>query len=242
MMLIIGICDKNETQRKEIEFILEKLFFEKSEVTIVHFSSHNSVMTYCMSEQSIDLMILNINMAQGTQTAEYIKEHIQSASVIVYTETDQYVFEGYQYHLFDYVLKSSDHLNLVRSVERYIKEKVECEAQYLRVRSGGCYYNINLADVLYFESRGRKISVVQPNGNFEFYQKMDTLYSFLPEDQFIRCHQSYIVRLAMIRSYTANSIVLKDGSIIPISRSRYLSDVKESLRRSNITENPSNFT
>lgn len=93
------------------------------------------------------------------------------------------------------------------------------EAENLHITIQGMPYTIPLKDILYFESNLRKIIIYTTSKNFEYYEKLDTLEQLLHTKGFIRCHQSYLVAVAYVTSYSDTNLAIA-GKTIPISRSR----------------------
>ncbi len=234
-MLVIGLCDENEQLKRELSMLLENVFFQVTDIRMINYSSCAAMADALQGgTQMPDLILFDIGLPDGIRMAEYVKNYMQRTTVIAYTGTAQYVFDGYAYGLYAYVLKTQTHEKLVAALRRFIREKLEGSSEFLSVRAGGCIQHIRLGRVQYFESRGRKISAVTMDENFEFYQKMDVLCGVLPPGEFIRCHQSYTVNVSMIHSYTTGSITLKTGLDIPVSR-KYLTDLKEKIIQPNFT-------
>ena len=86
---------------------------------------------------------------------------------------------------------------------------------------------IPYTNIMYLESRSKKIYVIVGNKEYSYYDTLDNLENKLGSE-FIRCHRSYIVSRYYIKKIqlSQNLIVLNDDSLIPISRS-YKSRVKE---------------
>lgn len=84
--------------------------------------------------------------------------------------------------------------------------------------------------IQFFEARNKKIYLNSVNEEIGFYATIDELEKQLPEE-FVRCHRGFIVNRNRIERVVAgeNTIVLSDGTGIPVSRS-YRSIIKE-LRR-----------
>ncbi|MBO6142484.1 MAG: LytTR family transcriptional regulator DNA-binding domain-containing protein [Lachnospira sp.] len=82
-------------------------------------------------------------------------------------------------------------------------------------------------DILFFESREKKIYVCTQNMQLGFYDTIERLCTQLPPD-FKRCHRSYIVNTSYIQKivFTENMIYLSEGSMLPVSRS-YRTEMKE---------------
>lgn len=86
---------------------------------------------------------------------------------------------------------------------------------------------IPYTNIMYLESRSKKIYVIVGNKEYSYYDTLDNLENKLGSE-FIRCHRSYIVSRYYIKKIqlSQNLIVLNDDSLIPISRS-YKSRFKE---------------
>lgn len=74
-------------------------------------------------------------------------------------------------------------------------------------------------NILYVESNRRKITVHTLQRQNSYYQRLDTAEQLLGSS-FLRCHQSYLVNLRHIRELKPDYILLYNGNVIPISRSR----------------------
>ena len=79
--------------------------------------------------------------------------------------------------------------------------------------------DVYLVENHYFESREKKIYINTGSAEFSFYDTLDHLEESLPDD-FLRCHRSFIVARRYVRTIllSQNTIVLEDGSAIPLSR------------------------
>lgn len=85
-------------------------------------------------------------------------------------------------------------------------------------------------DIIYFESREKKIFCCTRYREYGFYGTLDKLEQELP-DNFKRCHRGYILNTSWIRkvALSENTIYLKEDYVIPVSRS-YKSVMKEYRR------------
>lgn len=114
----------------------------------------------------------------------------------------------------------------------FIFRKRESQTFYHRfkVASSFCHEAIPYSSIHYFESCNKKIILYSDHGTHEFYDSLSSMEEDLP-GFFIRCHRSYIVNSIYIRGMGIGelSLILKDGSSIPISKkySRRLAKVWE---------------
>ena len=70
------------------------------------------------------------------------------------------------------------------------------------------------------ESDKRIINIVTPTEEYSFYGKLDTIEEQLKKQDFVRCHQSYLVNAKKITSVKMNEVTLSDSKTIPVSKRR----------------------
>ena len=85
---------------------------------------------------------------------------------------------------------------------------------------------LNVKDVSYIESINRRIVLHMKNGEEIVSTSLhDKFLNSIPFDyencNFINCHASYVVNMNDIRSINDKSFVMKNGQIIPISKSLF---------------------
>lgn len=98
----------------------------------------------------------------------------------------------------------------------------------LLLNKAGSFYNINLDDVLYFESQLKKIKIVSNKTVVVYYDTLDNLLSKL-DKSFERCHRSYVVNVNKIYIVTIDEIVFYEiDERIPVSK-KYRETVIEAL-------------
>ena len=62
----------------------------------------------------------------------------------------------------------------------------------------------------------------------EFYGKMSDIQGKIPDKEFVRCHQSFIVNARCIESVEGKWVQLKDNSSIPIS-DKYVNAIESAI-------------
>lgn len=228
-MIYIGICDDERTHREMIREMVSKSIFQYDDIEYTFYHSGNQVVEAIeKGEFSCELLLLDIHMPDkdGLETAAYIREHQIDVDIIFVTVSADHVFDGYTYRAFSYLLKPLDYDRLSDEMKRYMTLK-ENISRCLHVNIGGRKVQIFLDRVKYFAADGRKIIVCQRGGEdgLSFYAKMGDLQETLKEDGFLRCHQSYLVNVKYVESYSRTELEV-GADKVPISR-RYIEDVRE---------------
>lgn len=227
-MIYIGICDDEKCFREAIHEMICKCVFQYDDITFSYFSSGAEVIEAIENKKfNCELLFLDINMPEtnGLQTAAFIRENRIDVDIIFVTVSSEHVFDGYTYRAFTYLLKPLNVTRLSDELGRYMKLRENC-SKCLYVNVGGKKVQIFLERVKYFAAEGRKILVIQKGEKelLSFYAKMGDLQETLQDDDFLRCHQSYLVNAKYIQSFSRTEINLSDEAI-PVSR-RYVEDVR----------------
>lgn len=94
---------------------------------------------------------------------------------------------------------------------------------YFTVKSKESVMRIPYDNITYFESSQRKVTLCTRKKAFEFYAKLSDVLTLLPQDQFIKCHQSFVVNLAKVKELDKVNRCIKmiSGEVIEISKSNY---------------------
>lgn len=227
-MIYIGICDDVKAHRTMMYETAFKAMFEFDEAEFICYESGTRIIEDIEQNRfQCELLLLDINMPEmdGLSVAAYIREHGIDVDIIFVTISAEHVFDGYTYRAFSYVLKPQGKGRLSDELKRYMRSK-ENSPGTLHVNIGGKKVPVFLGRVKYFAAEGRKIFVCRGGGDeqISFYAKMGDLQETLKEDAFLRCHQSYLVNTAYVKSCSRTELVVGD-EVIPVSR-RYVEDVR----------------
>ena len=133
-------------------------------------------------------------------------------------------------HCYDYIIKPFREEQVRTALETVINYgiKNEDKKEYFRLDQGRYSYSIDQNEIIYIESKSRKLIITTINETFKI--STYTLYKLLDElsENFIQCHKSYIINMNYIEKIDTvdNLVTLKKiETSIPIGR-KY----KDSLR------------
>ncbi len=162
--------------------------------------------------------------------ARTLRQSGVDAAVIFITGIREYVFEAFDVSAFHYLLKPIEEQKfmevLCRAAEEAGKRKGQRERQiFIRAKNQG--YTLNLNNILYIESRGKKVEIhtTDMEDVIESYAMMDELEGQLG-DGFYRCHRGYLVNMAHIVRYDSDSIFLSSGEKVYLTRKKHNEFVK----------------
>lgn len=222
-MLRIMICDDNSSETNKLKTIIQQhLDLNAIEFEICETDSGESLIRdYSDYKHKFDIFFLDIEMKilNGVETAKKIRENNIDAIIIFVTGYSEYVYEGYDVHAFNYILKPYKREKILRILDEALIELKSKENNFLLLDlPNKGLYKVKWNDIIYFKSDRRKVIAVTCDNEFSYYEKLDNLEKKL-SNSFVRIHQRYIVNISYIDFISKKEVSIR-GEILPISRQR----------------------
>jgi len=189
-----------------------------------------------------DLIFLDVQMPKinGFEMLELVDK---APAVIFTTAFDEYAIKAFETHAVDYLLKPFSKERFQKAVEKFLSttpaqaEKqteslletvAQSPSQHDRivVKTGTKVKIIPIQDVQYLSADDDYVSVHTQEGSYLKNKTMSFFEKALDENQFVRVHRSYIVKvqeITRIDPYEKDShiAILKSGAKVPVSKSGY---------------------
>lgn len=224
----IAICD----DEKEICGRLKRLVLrQRPDCEVFLFESGRQML---QSRQRFQIVLMDIQMEgmSGIETARALRMKDENAVLIFVTALKEYVFEAFDVSAFHYLIKPVSEEKFRRVFERACREvqkRVREEAEQLFFRTRNRSFMLRKQDILYVESRGRKVDIHTVRECVTVYATMNSLEEQLGSG-FYRCHRGYLVNLAHVSEYEPDRILLQGGETAFMARDKYTEFVKIYMR------------
>lgn len=219
----IGICDDNEKARNMVSSWL-KIHPEVIERNIFEFSCGEALLEY-LRLSALDLVFLDCKMEgmDGIETAKAIRKRDSRLVIILLTDFTGYARFGYGADILDYILKKDFREQAGGVFERAMRRIKEDGGKTYVIKTGAGLFHLEIAEILYIESRRRKKEVhIRGGPTYEFYGRIDDIENDLKKYGFIRPHNSYLVNSRYVKVFMPHGLWLAGMDIsIPVSRSKY---------------------
>lgn len=177
-----------------------------------------------LRQHPVDLMFLDIHLPKLKGMA-FLKTLTAPPAVVITTAYHQYAVEGFSLNVTDYLLKPFDFERFLVAVNKVrVREAAPSAApetaqprEHVFVTVQKKKVKLVFADLVYVESQREYVKIVTTKGTY--FSKMSTheLEAALPPERFRRIHRSFLVSLARIDSYTADTVDI-GGMTLPIGR------------------------
>lgn len=234
--MIIGICDDDRMWCSKAEFLIEQ-FAERTQLPAEVFCFQNSEELFRYQGEPMDVLFLDIEIRNenGIELAGKVNGRWAACQIVYLTNYLYYATEIYHtVHVF-FVLKEQFEQKIGEIFGKLLHGMEQRGKHLIFSTAGGKEVSLRPAEILYFE-RIRRVTMIETVwGSYKTAEKLSEIQKKLPEPDFIRCHNSYIVYLPAAKEITRNTFLMENGTEILISRS-YAGKVKEAFARWALTQ------
>lgn len=205
MPVRIGICDDSI---EDINTLSAALYAYDESFQISTYTDGESLLDDWMENNILfDLLFFDIYMPglSGIETARKIRSDMKTTKIIFISSSDEHYPEAYDVFAFNYIIKplNPDKLNIILSqalMDIALERREQISFSYK-----GVNYRIFCRDILYIESKDKTICFhMTDKSTLHCYTKLENILMKLPEDSFIRCHQSFAVNTFHVTEMAKN--------------------------------------
>ncbi|MCH2199509.1 MAG: LytTR family DNA-binding domain-containing protein [Flavobacteriales bacterium] len=185
-----------------------------------------------------DLVLLDIQMEDGTGFDLLEKVRNPKFQVIFCTAFDEFAIKAFKYSAIDYLLKPIDPDELIESVSKVknsqesgeqridnlLEFKKSGKSDRITLSSQEGFTVVKLENIIRLESDSNYTNFFLTTGERILVPKsMKEFEGILPDEQFFRTHQSHIVNMEHVKKYMKEDggyILMDDGSEVLVARRR----------------------
>jgi DNA-binding LytR/AlgR family response regulator len=162
----------------------------------------------------------------GIETARKMRTVMKETKIIFFSSSNEHYGEAYDVFAFNYLLKPINQQKLNDVLDQALLEIHDKCRQQISFIYKAINYRIFCSDILYTESRNKIICFhMNNNTTLRCYAKLDDILKQLPEESFIRCHQSFAVNIFYVTELAGTHFCIQDVAI-SISK-KYLKSAKD---------------
>lgn len=225
-MIRIAIVDDDNVFLERIKSLLVKIMDSVDiEYTINTFIDGD---VFLSSDMTFDLLLFDIDMPKINgfdlvKRMNSLKLKCSRYSVIYISNYENLVFESFKYSPLRFVRKNMLESDFPEAIEAFLSKYLNENNCFAFIdRESNAYVKIRLMDIMYFESFGHDICVVEKTGkvykikrNIDYtLNRLENQYS---SNGFIRSHKSYLVNYRHIYKIQENKIYFINGNIALIT-------------------------
>lgn len=184
-----------------------------------------------------ELILADIQLKDGNSFSLFNKINVESSQIIFITAYDQYAIQALNLGAFAYLLKPIETNIFNETIDRCFKKTEEHKFNRQQLELSSNYYKgdtrprkialknfkftqiVPIEDILYCKSDKGYTTFLLKDGTSVLVSKILKDYEpLLPNDTFIRCHQSYLVNGNYISKYFKDGYLeMLTGDKVPVS-------------------------
>ena len=221
----IAICDDNVTFASQVETVI--LSYNPLDAETEVFASGQELLTHIEQGYTAQIYFLDIEMPgiDGIETAQTIRQKDTDALIVYMTQHQEYVYSVFETLPFRFLRKPFTD-ELVKKTFMECLQHLDITEKYYFFKANRIQRQLPYSEILYFEGSGRKVHLHGTKENYEFYERISHVAEVVDDTAFCRVHVSFIINMDAIRSIRETEVLLKDGTVLPISKT-YRQEAKE---------------
>jgi DNA-binding LytR/AlgR family response regulator len=174
-----------------------------------------------LTRQSTDIIFLDIEMPK-LNGFDLLYSLEKPPLVILTTAYAHYAPESYDAGVIDYLLKPISFDRLLKACNKardFHKQQITSSGSpdYFFVKSNGRYEKIMISELLFVEAADNYIFLHTTEKKYLVYRTLKSMEEYLPAQQFVKVHKSFIVSFDKVDSFEGNQLFIGRHSI-PVSR------------------------
>lgn len=171
-----------------------------------------------------DLILLDINMPGMSGLSFVENADLKDTQVVLITGNKEHAAVAFEFDVTDFLVKPFTDERFMKAMmrvskKRYMNRSNGSQADHIFVKVNSVLEKIVLADIQFIEAMADYVSIQTNTKKFTVHSTMKSIEKSLPESDFIRVHNSYIVRIDQISRVEDNSVIIGQ-KLVPISRAR----------------------
>lgn len=218
----IAVVDDEQVQANELQLFLKDYFQKlKLEYNIEVFSSADEFLsTFSKGKYTIIFMDIKMSGTDGMTAAKQIRVIDQDVVLIFVTNMFQFVFQGYEVHAFDYILKPFNYYDFEIKMFRLLKEKNNFTNSRVTISTKERDVLIDISQIKYIDILGHCLTYHTTNGDYiETYGSLGSVINELDKFGFALSDKSFYINLKYVNGLD-NEFVYLGNEKIKLARRR----------------------
>lgn len=195
---------------KSMRFVLKKALSKHDGLEIVKEVENGAEAVAAFEDNTFDAAFLDVDMPvlNGIEAAKLILDINPKCMIVFVTAHEEYMQEAFELYAFDYMVKpfKLERLNqTIVKMKEFLRDKTEVKQEKVDALSGDLLLKvkdglvvIKPEDIIMIERENRSSIIITATEHFSINKTLNELEAILPENEFLRTHKSYIIRLDKI--------------------------------------------
>lgn len=238
----IVICDDNSDELQGLKEAIHQYTKAQSisDVIIIPYTNSKALDFDLEDRARADLYILDIDMPSpnGIDLALRIRSMYPYALVFFYTSHSEYWQEGYLVEVRRYILKNAPIEHLHEALHFALQKAEQLQNDTISFERYNDIFNLPKSDILYVVRENRQLAVHTLSDGIIYDRRgIRSLFLALHAPYLLWINRGVFINVMYVRKTEENLVIMTNGDILTISRSRILEVKRAILNHWNGDEN-----
>lgn len=232
-MIRIAIVDDEKIILNSIHKKIEKILYDLNVEFEIQDFTIGKIALKEITEKEFDIIFLDIDMPEvsGMEIAKIIRMQEENIDIVFITNKDELVYDAIKFAPFRFIRKSRFDEEIPEALHNFIDKLHRSKSLYIFSTSNG-KKAVQPVRIRYIEVSSHKLSIHLLNESFITNGNLKDIEEVFCTYGFIKIHQSFLVNFRFINYIKRNEVILDNGTVLPLSRSRYEKTKFEYMRLS----------
>lgn len=215
----IAICDDIKSDCELIKKYTELYCNSHSLSSELSIFENGEALLDSFHKKPYDIVFLDIYMCgkNGIETARVIRNAGFKCMIIFTTSSPDHALESFEVEAVHYLVKPIGYEQVEKALDR-CKHLFAISDKYIEVVSNRIPVRVPLKYIIFAEVFSNVTILHTVSGEIKTYMTLDELTHILIDEEFLRCHRSFIVNMDFIAGMENSNFIMKSNHRIPIRR------------------------
>ncbi|BBF42061.1 two-component response regulator [Lachnospiraceae bacterium KM106-2] len=220
-MYKVALYDTDKKIISQMEYFF-KIHVTNFELNI--FENGEELLESLKNSEYYELIILGIGLTSGNNgitLAQQIRQLDVDSNIVFISNLECYYYEAFEVEPLRFYKKPIDWKRF-KGMLQVLTERLDKTNKYFFFKKENAIHKIRISDIIYFESQRRIINIVTKQGEFSYYDKLDSVEEYIKKrnNNFIRIHKSFFVNSYHITKFEYAKVHMDNDAILPISENK----------------------
>lgn len=223
-MITIAICDENVKKGKQLERWLKTWFFERRKLyKSYNYLSGKKLLFELQDGLNLDIILMDIMLPgiNGSELIDEINIRLPEALIIFITAREEYVYESFRMNPYRFIPQKYMSKMLSLAIEDAVRHIEENEKKCYLLENRKGLERIPIRNIMYIWRKEKYAYLeIEDGRNTKVRKTLKQVYQELEEEDFVWAHRGCICNLNYIMKVQRESILLKNGIQIFITKEK----------------------
>ncbi|MBD5559308.1 MAG: response regulator transcription factor [Clostridia bacterium] len=221
-VLHAAVWDDDAAERAQLERALQKWSEENEQALVIRSCAQmEELEEILLTPFYLDAVFLDIMTPEASRAGLTLAKRLRSrgftGGIVFVSSSPRFGLEGYEADALAYLLKPVQPARLDACMKRICRQRL-ADGPTITLGSGRNTVRFRTDEIVAFRSALNYVHVATTSGEFRVRGTLSGLMPILPPS-FVRCRRTDVVNLAFVRAVQGSSILLTNGTAVPLTSS-----------------------